>query len=131
MKRKVFSREFNLKAVKLVKERGMTCAQVARDLEVGQNVVSRWVRETQIDKTDAFHGRGQLKPNDAEIARLKRELAQTRADPDILAKPSATSRRCRREVRSHCAPSGDLAAALDVSGNGGDAGRILCLGFAS
>ena len=86
MKRKVFSREFKLEAVKLVKERGMSCAQVARDLDVGQNVVSRWVRETKVDKTHAFPGRGQMKPDDAEIARLKRELAQTRAERDILKK---------------------------------------------
>ena len=86
MKRKVFSREVKLEALKLVKERGMSCAQVARDLDVGQNVVSRWVRETKVDKIHAFPGRGQMKPDDAEIARLKRELAQTRAERDILKK---------------------------------------------
>ncbi len=41
MKKKVFSKEFKLEAVKLVTERGMTCAQAARDLGIGQNVVSR------------------------------------------------------------------------------------------
>ena len=59
-----------------MKERGVSCAQVAQDLGIGQNVVSRWVREAKADKTQAFPGRGQMKPDDAEVARLKRELAQ-------------------------------------------------------
>ena len=34
----------------------------------------------------AFPGRGQMKPDDAEVARLKRELAKTKAERDILKK---------------------------------------------
>ncbi len=86
MSRKVFNKEFKLEAVKLVTERGMTCAQAARDLGIGQNVVSRWVREAKTDKQQAFPGRGVMKPDDAEIARLKRELARTKAERDILKK---------------------------------------------
>jgi transposase len=86
MGRRVFSREFKLEAVKLVLERGVTAAQAARDLDIGQNVVSRWVREAKADKTHAFPGRGQMKPDDAEIARLKRELVRTQAERDILKK---------------------------------------------
>jgi transposase len=86
MTRKIFSREFKLEAVKLVTQRGVTCAQAARDLGIGQNVVSRWVREARADKEQAFPGRGQMKPDDAEIAKLRRELAKTRAERDILKK---------------------------------------------
>jgi len=86
VKRKVFNKEFKLEAVKLVTHRGMSCAQAARDLGIGQNVVSRWVREAKADKTHAFPGRGQMKPDDAEIARLRRELARTKAERDILKK---------------------------------------------
>jgi len=86
MKKKFFSKEFKLEAVKLVTERGMTCAQAARDLGIGQNVVSRWVRELKADKEQSFPGRGQMKPDDAEIARLKRELVKTKAERDILKK---------------------------------------------
>ena len=84
--RKVFNKEFKLEAVKLVTARGMTCAQAARDLDIGQNVVSRRVREAKADRQHAFPGRGQMKPDDAEIARLKRELARTKAERDILKK---------------------------------------------
>ena len=80
MGRRHFNREFKLEAVKLVKERGVSVSQAARDLGIGASVVGRWVREIQSDKTHAFPGRGQMKPDDAEVARLKRaDPRQSRA----------------------------------------------------
>ena len=86
MQRRKFTKDLKLEAVKLVTERGMKASQVGRDMDIGVNVVSRWVREAQADKGHAFPGRGQQKPEDAEIARLKRELARTKAERDILKK---------------------------------------------
>jgi len=86
----VFTREFKLEAVKLVKGRGVTAAQTARDLGIGQNVISPWAREAA-KKVQAFPGREQMKPDDAEAARLKRELAKTKAERDTLKRPSVTS----------------------------------------
>ena len=57
MKRQKFSREYKLEAVKQVRERGVSSAQVARDLGVGANVVSRWVREASGDIRKAFRVR--------------------------------------------------------------------------
>jgi transposase len=48
--------------------------------------LGRWVREASVDPKQAFSGRGQMKPDDAEVARLKRELAKTKAERDILKK---------------------------------------------
>ena len=87
--RRVFTREFKVEAVKLVTERGMRAAQAAKDLGIGANVISRWVREAKADKTHAFPGRGQMKPDDAELARLRKELARTKAERDILKKAIA------------------------------------------
>jgi transposase len=86
MGRRHFTREFKLEAIKLVKERGLSVSQVAKDLDIGTSVVGRWVRENQADKTHAFPGRGQMKPDDAEVARLKRELIRVKAERDILKK---------------------------------------------
>ena len=86
MGRRSFTREFKIEAVKLVTERGMTASQAGRDLGIASNIVSRWVREAGADKKQAFPGRGQMKPDDAEVARLKRELAKTKAERDILKK---------------------------------------------
>ena len=41
--RRKFSREFKVEAVKLVKERGVSVAQAARDLDVHENVMRKWV----------------------------------------------------------------------------------------
>jgi transposase len=89
MARRVFSREFKLEAVKLVRERGVSAAQAARDLAVHQNVLSRWVRESQADTTHAFPGHGQMKPDQAEVERLKREIVKLKAERDILKKAAA------------------------------------------
>lgn len=44
MKRRKFSREYKLEAVKLVRERGVCVAQAARDLDVHENVLRKWAR---------------------------------------------------------------------------------------
>ena len=49
MQRRRFNREFKVKAVKLVKERGVSVAQAARDLEVHENVLRKWVKEFGTD----------------------------------------------------------------------------------
>jgi transposase len=89
MARRVFSREFKLEAVKLIKERGVSAAQAARDLGVGQNVVSRWVREAAADAQHAFPGQGQMQPDQAELEHLKREIVKLKAERDILKKAAA------------------------------------------
>ena len=40
-KRRQFTREFKVEAVKLVTEGGLTVAQVARDLDISQSVLQR------------------------------------------------------------------------------------------
>ena len=49
MERRKFTREFKLEAVKLVRERGMTMAQAARDLGLHGTVVRRWAQEHMAD----------------------------------------------------------------------------------
>lgn len=45
MQRRIFSREYKLEALKLVGEREVTVAEAARDLDVHENVLCKWVRE--------------------------------------------------------------------------------------
>ena len=61
-KRRQFSREFKLEAVKLVKNRGVSVAQASRDLDVHENVLRKWVRELVADPQQAFPGQGGLHP---------------------------------------------------------------------
>jgi transposase len=45
MTRRQFSREFKRDAVHLVVDRGVSFAQAARDLDVHQTVLRRWVQQ--------------------------------------------------------------------------------------
>lgn len=43
--RRQFSREFKVESVKLVTQRGVAVSQAARDLDVSESVLRRWMRE--------------------------------------------------------------------------------------
>ena len=87
--RRQFSREVKVEAVKLVKERGVTVPQAARDLDVHENVLRKWVRELTTDPQQAFPGQGVMKPEQAEIERLRKEVAKLKMERDILKKAAA------------------------------------------
>jgi transposase len=89
MQRRQFSREYKIEAVKLVKERGVSVAQAARDLDVHENMLRKWVREFGADPVQSFTGNGQMKPEQLEIERLRREVAKLKAERDILKKAAA------------------------------------------
>lgn len=89
MRRRKFSREFKIEAVKLVRERGVSAAQAARDLDVHENVPRRWVKEFGSDPAQAFPGHGLMKPEQQEIERLRREVNKLKAERDILKKAAA------------------------------------------
>jgi transposase len=89
MGKRVFSREFKLEAVRLVRERGVAKSQAARELGIHVNVLRKWIRDYEADPQQAFPGHGLMKPEQAEIAQLKRELARTKAERDILKKAIA------------------------------------------
>jgi transposase len=89
MERRKFTREFKLEAVKLVRGRGVTVAQAARDLGVHGTVLRRWVQECAADSPPAFPGQGQMKPEQGELARLRREVIKLKAERDILKKAAA------------------------------------------
>ena len=89
MQRKKFSREFKLEAVNLVKDRGVSIVQASRDLEINHNMLRRWVKELGADPQHAFPGLGQMKPEQLEIERLRKEVAKLKAERDILKKAAA------------------------------------------
>ena len=88
MQRRKFGREFKVEAVRLIKERGVAVAQAARDLDLHENVLRKWVKELSADPAQAFPGAGQMKPDQLEIDRLRREVSKLKAERDILKKAS-------------------------------------------
>jgi transposase len=89
MERRKFTREFKVEAVKLIKERGVGYVQAARDLGVHQSVLRTWVKAFADDPQQSFPGHGQMKAEQLEITRLKREVVRLKAERDILKKAAA------------------------------------------
>jgi len=87
--RKKYDREFKQRAVRMVVDRGLPLTQVARDLGLHSNMLSRWKKEYLDDQDSSFPGKGKQKPEDEEIRRLKRELADAKEERDILKKAVA------------------------------------------
>ena len=75
-----------LEAVRLIKERGVSYAQASLDLGVHQSQLRSWVKALAGDPQYAFPGQGQMKPEQLEIAQLKREVIRLKAERDILKK---------------------------------------------
>lgn len=80
-KRRKYSPQFKQGAVEQVRQPGVSCAQVARELGVGANLLTRWRREFE-GSPSAFGGTGT--PRDEEVAKLKRELARVKKERDFL-----------------------------------------------
>src|SRR6266516_237683 len=80
MERRKFTREFKLEAVRLIKDRGVSYVQASRDLNVHPSQLRDWVKRLSEDPQHAFPGHGQMKPEQLEIVRLKREVAKLKAE---------------------------------------------------
>ncbi len=85
-KRRSYSREFKLEAVSLIFEGGLSISQAARDLGIDKTVLGRWKKQFEDNSEHAFPGKGKLKPENEELARLRRELGIVRQERDILKK---------------------------------------------
>src|SRR4029078_11630767 len=112
MERRKFTREFKVEAVRLIKDRGVSYVQASQDLKVHTSQLRDWVKKFADDPHHAFPGNGQMKPEQLEIARLKREVIKLKAERDILKKPRPTSRRNHCEVLLYCEAPGDLAGGV-------------------
>jgi len=73
----------------LVTDRERKVSEVARDLDIHPNVIHRWKREYLGDTEDAFPGKGRMKPEEEEMRKLKRSLADVTEERDILKKALA------------------------------------------
>jgi transposase len=85
-KRRSFSREFKLEAVGLMTEGGVSIAKASRDLGIRESVLGRWKKQFEEAPQEAFPGKGRLRPQDEELARLRKENEILRQERDILKK---------------------------------------------
>ena len=71
MGRRLFSREFKLETIRLVKGRVVSIVQASRDLDISENVPRRRIREFSSEHEQAFPGQGEVRPEQQEIDRLR------------------------------------------------------------
>ena len=85
-KRKKYSKEFKLDAVSLVLEQSYTRTDAANSLGINQQMLGRWVKESQAGDGQAFRGNGKLTPEQEEIRALKAKVKKLQMEKDILKK---------------------------------------------
>lgn len=91
-KKRSYSREFKIDAVKMVVEKGMKQADVARDLGLSPQMFWRWVRQYRAKAREAFPGVGngpERDHKDDQILELKKQLERVSMERDILKKAAA------------------------------------------
>jgi transposase len=89
MARKTYTREFKLQAVRMMTDQGLSVAEVARRLGVGENCLRNWRAAARERGEAAFPGHGNLPPAEDEIHRLRAEVQRLKAERDLLKKAAA------------------------------------------
>lgn len=84
--RREYSKEFKRDAISLVLDQGYTRVEAAKNLDLHQALLSRWVREYKTDEGSAFRGRGKLRPEQEELHQLREENKRLKMEKDILKK---------------------------------------------
>ncbi len=88
-KRKTYTREFKMEAVRLITEKGYSIAEASRNLGIDYSVLRRWKKQLADDPQNAFPGKGRLKAPDEQLRRLQHELDRVTEERDILKKALA------------------------------------------
>lgn len=92
-KRRQFTREFKLEAVRLIRGGERKVDDLARDLGVRSATLRDWVKSAEgragLAKEDVFPGNGKLTSKDEEIRELRRQLEEVTQERDFLKKAAA------------------------------------------
>ena len=84
--RRSFSPEFKAEIVERCQAGDRTVAQVARDFDLAETAVRKWVKQADVD---AGRQEGLTSDEREELARLRRENRQLREDVGILKRATA------------------------------------------
>ncbi|MCG8523736.1 MAG: IS3 family transposase [Pseudomonadales bacterium] len=90
-RRRKYSPEFKREAIALTRQPGVSCRQVALEIGINPNLLSRWRREADEETDKAFKGSGS--PRDEEVARLKLELARVKKERGFFARSGSVLRK--------------------------------------
>ena len=89
-KRKSYSKEFKLEALRLLESSDLSTSQLAIKLGVRRNQLYQWKSDFKQHGDDAFSGSGRPPLSaSGELAQLRKELAEVKQERDILKKAAA------------------------------------------
>jgi transposase len=86
-RRRNYDRQFKIDAVKLLNDSGKTATEIAKNLGIKSDLLSRWRKELAEENKKAFSGQGNSR--DEEMLKLRKEIADIRIERDILKKAVA------------------------------------------
>ena len=86
--RRKFSDDFKAETVRLVRTGGKSVLQIARDLDLTESAVTRWVQQAKIEEGSGPPG-ALTRAERAELVQLRRDNLQLRMEREILKKATA------------------------------------------
>ena len=87
--KRTYSKEFKIKACELVIKDGIKHAVVAEKLGINKIMLYQWISQHETYGDSAFVGKGNLRPEDAELRKLRKENERLRMENEILKKAAA------------------------------------------
>jgi transposase len=89
-KRRSYTREFKLEALRLLETSGKPARVLERELGIGDGCLRQWKQKLAAEGEEAFPGPGRPGPDQQdEVVRLRRELEIALQERDILKKAIA------------------------------------------
>jgi transposase len=88
-KRKYYSKQFKIDAVKLVTEQGYKVSEAARNLGIHHTSLRHWKKQFETDGNQSFPGKGYISTEKEELYRLRKENKRLRMEREILKKATA------------------------------------------
>ena len=87
-KRRTFTPEYKAEVVGLVRVGGKAISAVARDLDLTESAVRKWVAGSEVD-TSSVDQKALTTAEREELLHLRREIRQLRMEREILKKATA------------------------------------------
>ena len=83
---KRYDKEFKLHAVKQVIEIGKSAAQVARELDIANQTLCKWVQKYKENQNEPFVRSDHLRSEDKEMKELEKQLRDLKKENEIQKK---------------------------------------------
>ena len=83
--RQFYTQEFKQEAVSLIMNGGLTVAEVGRRLSISQQTLRNWIKKYRSGGSKAS-GSYSVSELEAEVSKLRKELAEARLEKEILKK---------------------------------------------